>query len=648
MVNSDVRLRWISDQPSFNKTINNQKTLLEGNDELVESAKELSSVNEALSAQNALIFQNLPNSVNEVREGFDNARAAAKSYEEAVKAAARETENLAGASSDIKISGTAAVGSKAAQAVGLTDVSRGISLVGQIPPLQRALREARKEFTALPVGINTTSAALGISTTAFLGIGIVIAAGAIAFKLYTDKLKKANEEIRKAASIEEEFLRLRDAGFETTRERIQQAQQEIDRQKELQAQNEATAAKFKDNNPLDLIDLFVENQDEAAQKLADANQEIIDSEQELIDKAVEEFGPGVLETAEAVEEAAQRMADATKIVLEGATAAGDAVRFEQEAMERGVEASEDRIFAIDKETAQIQAQLDVLRSSGDKSEEVVDQITKLEKQLKSLGVESGFATDAIASGAAAAVDAAEEAKQAAKDAERDQKKAVKEAEKAAEKRVADARKETEARAKAAQKLVDIQNELEQQLIDDVRKQQDDLDDLQTDAFRDEQKAFRENVRDFRDLRKDAARDEKDAIKDRDVFALAELRRRAEEEAKDKQEAIEAEKTERDIGFQEALSDQQTDQRRLRRERQIDFNREINEAQKNEQQRLKLANDARRQDLKNAKQFGIQLVAINRQAYDTILQMGTQTVSQLRRGTRSASASLPDVLEGLGV
>lgn len=110
----------------------------------------------------------------------------------------------------------------------------------------------------------------------------------------------------------------------------------------------------------------------------------------------------------------------TQSILDTADAAGRETAAIRQADDASYESNLARVGAIDDETAAINAQLDVLKSSGDTSEAVTGKIESLTAQLGALGGEADY----INSTALAASKLRDEAKKAAKDAEDAEKKAI--------------------------------------------------------------------------------------------------------------------------------------------------------------------------------------------------------------------------------
>ena len=196
-------------------------------------------------------------------------------------------------------------------AAGLGGVERGIGMAAEAPAVIEALPRLKESFKGMPATIDAASAALGMSSTAFMGIGIAIAAALVAFKIFTNGINKANDEIKRASELTEESTRVEYQGEEAARQRIAAAKEEIAVQQEVSDQNRKIAADHREYNEgrVDFFDYVYTDQEETALKLAKAAEKTIAYEQDMVDTLVEEFGPAILDTANITSDASNTMSE---------------------------------------------------------------------------------------------------------------------------------------------------------------------------------------------------------------------------------------------------------------------------------------------------------------------------------------------------
>lgn len=340
---------------------------------------------------------------------------------------------------------------------------------------------------------------------------------------------------------------------------------------------------------------------------------------------------GLFVTKNAAEAEKKLAEERTALVLDQAAAAGQEEAARRKALEASTEQNEKRLQSIEDERAAIAAQLNVLQSSGDTSEKVSDQISKLNGQLSSLGKESDFINKTAL------------AASKARDAE---KKTQKDAEDAAKKTAAAQQKYTDATKTAGrtftQSSQDIKTKLKQGLADNLTSMLRDATDitekyrrenvdLDIKASRDERDAAVEKFRNLEDIRDNALKSEQEAIREGDFKQLFLSRQAAQDALRDEQKADTREKQDRLRAISDQRNDLFTAQTRERSDRITAFerqnedtrlaaDRDFAQAKLTKQRSLAMSQEAYNAELK---QFGAYLQA-RQQLQGQMLQPGKTT------------------------
>lgn len=259
--------------------------------------------------------------------------------------------------------------------------------------------------------------------------------------------------------------------------------------------------------------------------------------QKEIDELTKQIEAGAFAANDAAAAEEKLAAERTKAVLDQAAAAGQEESSRRKALNASEEQNQARLKAIEDERASVNAQLNVLKSSGDTSAEVAEQIAKLNGQLGALGKESSFIKD-TALGVARQRDAE---KKAQKDREKAQEDATRKQEAAEKKRY-------DAGVKFSQKLSEIARTAADKAADNLTSMKDKLAHNETDFLRDidklgrdaahdrteaQIKEFEEQAKDFREhskeldkIQAEAERDETKALRKRNFLQAAEIREAA--------------------------------------------------------------------------------------------------------------------------
>lgn len=455
---------------------------------------------------------------------------------------------------------------------------------------------------------------LGANVAGYAALITVASAFVIPLAAIVLALKATGDEAAKQAEVITAILDAQRA----TREKINSGATSDDLQKEIEEltkarENEAAAlasnqalydAEFNTleqrkqtlNGGIDLIKIFSGAEQGLADDLDKGTALIVDYDAKIAEltRAMEEGETAANDAAAAELKLAE---ERTKAVLESANAAGQEVQFKQRANKATFEQNTARLQAIEDERAAIQAQLDVLVSSGDTSEEVTSQIEKLNGSLNSLGRESEY----ISSTALAASKARDAEAKAIKEAEKAREEAQRKQEQADAKRL-------EAGKNYSKALIDIATRAADSAEDALRGMKDKLTANQTgfdrditalsvkagqsrieaeiEAQQEEAADLREHQRKLESIRDDALADEDDALKKRDFLGAARIREAANRELEAENKAFQDGQTEKGIALAEAAA---KEDRELDNARQARF---VQLQQQNEDARIAYDNRLR--------------------------------------------------------
>lgn len=170
----------------------------------------------------------------------------------------------------------------------------------------------------------------------------------------------------------------------------------------------------------------------------------------------------------------------------------------------------------------------------------------------------------------------------------------------------------DARKKLSDSLQDIRTGAGRQLADDAIKAKQDEANLKRQQYEDEQKLLRDHQRAMRDIIKDANRSQEDLLAERDFLALDQLSKQTKRDIEDQQQADLDAQDEQQRANDEELRDFKQQQQTLRAERLRDYQRSITDArtqnqrelrdiQINKQRQLDLAAEARNKELRMAQE-----------------------------------------------
>ncbi|RMG82107.1 MAG: hypothetical protein D6712_15225 [Chloroflexi bacterium] len=316
-------------------------------------------------------------------------------------------------------------------------------------------------------------------------------------------------------------------------------------------------------------------------------------------------------------------------LIDDAELAGERIRIEARAKEASAETNRERLKQIETERQAIEAQLGVLQTAPEKTDQVTREIERLQNELEKLGVESEIVSKYTADQANATDDLSE---------------AQEEAERAAE-RAADAlRKYDETVADierdGARELADIRTDFKRDEIDAARDAANERIEAQIDAYEKLQDVEKEHRRKINDILKDARRNELDAAFDFDFSRLFQIREQLADAIDDQNETAAEQRSDTLEDFQEAQADQRRHNQELAAERRTNLQRELADA--------RLATNRKLQDAATALQRELEL---SQNGIQNKLQLENQYWQQsigIAQRALAAMGRLPNGFGGGGV
>jgi len=521
----------------------------------------------------------------------------------------------------------------------------GIGVAGEVVVLAEELPRLKESIAGLPQTIGAAAQSLGVTG----GIAVAgLAAIALAIKVVGDAAEEQAERL--SAQVDN----VRDVNQQIanglTSNDIQQRLQELQNAREAEAETLNTTQDsynqaINDLGVLGGVAQVASHQEAAlAEQIGNSQSAIADydSEIELLTSALESSAVAANDATAAEKERGQAL-------LEEANLAGQTVAAQERARNATVASNESRLQSIDNERAAIEAQIAVLQSSGNTSEEVTDRIAELNGQLNQLGQESSFIKDTALDLAKAREQEAEAQKQQEKAQQEAQRKAEQTAAEIerAEEQIASARRKVGETTRNARKTLaranqDITRDLDRTFADiatetarGIRDVQFELAnaqfEAQRDADRDEAQSLRAHLDTLTDIREDALNSEEDLFRGRDFLGLRDLARDTDRARRQQETAQQREEREREIQLQgelrdirrdgdltlkaqqqeaaDARRDAQQDARRKRQDAQLAARRSIQDAQQAAQAEIALAQQTIQQKLQLEQQYAQQSLAI---------------------------------------
>lgn len=531
----------------------------------------------------------------------------------------------------------------------VSNLTRLAGTIGEMAGKTKFLEDTTAKLIPLLGEQGAATAALGIQAGLLL---IPLAAIAIAFKLTADEAARQEEAITSLLDAQRKTRGKLNEGATT-----EDLQKEID---ELVEARDREAGALKDNQALydenfksfeaqklklsqggiDFVSIFSGAEQALANDLDVGTAAVTDYDAQIAEltRAIEE-GETAANDAAAAE--AKLAAERTKGILDQASAAGQEEAARRKALDSTEAQNQARLESIDDETAAIQAQLDVLTSSGDTSEEVTAQIEKLNGSLAGLGKEADFIKNTALE--------ASRARDAEKKAKKDAEDAAKKAE-AAQKKYSESVKNAgrtfkqageDIRTRLGQGLADNLTDLLRDATDIATKFQRGNLDLDIKSNRAERDALTDHLRDIEDLRDDALKSEQDAIREGDFKQLFLARQAGADALRNEQKQTQREGEDRREKLQDERSDLLTNAQRERSDRLLAYDRQnsdtrlaadrqFNEAKLSNSRALALAKENRSQELAELKAHYGQMHQITQQFYQGVQQMAAGAVPGGRR------------------
>ena len=507
---------------------------------------------------------------------------------------------------------------------------------------------------ATPLGVSTDAIA---KLTALFGnlppvalpvIGVLAALGAgfIALESSLQGSKKALDAATLANKAYYELI-AEGAGSDEARKRVEELNRTMEAQREELATIEnAFRGSVDSANPLISTLARLSSTDDELTKRADELRNSLRNNEAEVTRL-----NGALEAgAFAENDYAAAIERANKARAEGLVAGADQAisEFERIFKEGALSPSQiaERISAITTETMAIQRGIDVLKQSGDTSDEVAAKILEYELRLNSLGAEQSR-LNALTATAAAREKALADAREAA------QKRT--DSIKAVERYNADLVKLEEqygqARANAADKYLDAVTKASEAAAeaaaDALRQLQQKREDLTRDLARDEEDAaielaqeqldaqiehqqeeaesYQEHLQNLARIRRRGLLDEQTAIENRDAVALFAAREKTKNEIDEATQQFNQEREKRNRAYRQQLNDLGVAQQRDREARMRKYRRDLEDAQIAYTRDLQLSQQKYQADLQMAQQQYQREMALAQQKYQMELALRNSAI-----------------------
>jgi hypothetical protein len=627
MPESQILLKYVTDESSLKNTLNASKQLLDYQEALTKSSGELSeaqkeTIDTAKAMQKAFDDLARMKQFDAIAKNASSLQAETKDADKAVEILLEDLKQIGATDREIADvvkqfdrlnTAAAAAAAKMPEELGpvygpelppdygktqsrgsLVGISRGVSrfrgtdlntLGGQaeaglglaeigsaLPEIKDRAAEVVEKLTG-PNGIAGSMGELALQAGV---VGLALAAVGAALVIFTLEAKKRAEELRKAFEAE------RDVALEAARGDITKEIAE-ERIKTLQAENEAEK-KLIEERKQQLLEAFKEGEfSPEYQRSIDTSTEAIKKNEAEIQALTKTLESGTLATEEAAK--AQEQLDTVRLsaqqILQDARdkEAGitPQMRTLQEALSQGVlsaaEASEAEALLAKMREDTAGSTEDAKKAEAERQKAMQEWVAQQERIAQ---ISENYAS--------AVANAARGASQATQDAGR----------------------------KLKDSFADIRTGAGRQLADDAIKAKQDELDLKRKQYEDEQKLIRDHQRAMRDIIKNANRDQEGLLAERDFLSLDQLSKQTKREIEDQQQADKDAQDDQQRANTEELRDFQQQQQRVRAERLRDYERsitdtrtqnqrELRDIQINKQRQLQQATEARNKELQLAQE-----------------------------------------------
>jgi hypothetical protein len=247
--------------------------------------------------------------------------------------------------------------------------------------------QAAGEVAGAVSGIANLVSTLGSAGPAGLAAAAALTAVAIAAGKVNDAAEERADSLARAVDADRELQQQIISGTLTT----EQAIKEIDelnalRDDELERQGKLVDGQKRVNKVIDDATGPFAGLVKAGGKALGLTDDI-DQLNEEVDKSsgiVKDYDARIEELTEAMEEGALAANDAAEALMDEADMAGELTRFRQQAMEADSEGLAQMKKNLDNERAAKQAELDVLQTSAQQTEETKERIAELNKEMEGL------------------------------------------------------------------------------------------------------------------------------------------------------------------------------------------------------------------------------------------------------------------------
>lgn len=479
-----------------------------------------------------------------------------------------QTDRFDAVSRDVSLAGD--VGSNAATIGSVIGGNAGAALgrAGEFAEVVEALPRLKEAVAGMPATISAAAEALGTSTLGFGAAALAVVGLGVALS----ELQKQAEETRQAVQdsfaslqsdveIRQEAARLTD---EEQRARQESARIDLENAKAVRDSFDSVGDTVGDTafalNDLAAALGFNQIGFSTAQESIDSASDAVDEAQRAYDtwtSVIDENTNAAVDAAAAEAELARIR---TQNVLTDAQQAGELASLRERVTSLTREQIDSELESLSLREASLRAELDVLRTSGDTSEQVASKIRQLTDTLEGLGNQASVLQSARATARSS------EALKAAEKAENDRTKTLEAAARKQEQAVQQA-------AKAQQNYSDSLRDIAQKTNDAFKDLRIDtgnrLEDLRIGARDDDIKAEMDYQHDLAKLREDARKNERDAVRSRDFAAISQSREAASEAMQERLNEFQYEGQQRLLEIQNQGRDILTEEKRkgdaLRRE-----------------------------------------------------------------------------------
>lgn len=587
----------------------------------------------ALDAQAQATGKQIADSMKEAREETSLLGVEAKE-------AARQMEIAAKRSRDIKPLPSEAGAGIGGIARGAASIQRAVpglagGPIGTGLDLARSAAELKTALPELGSSMKDTakSAVSAVSSMGPAGIalGVAIAAVAVASKLAADSIAKDVKNLKRTLAAKEEVNELIVRGDEETiLARKELALEEIAIQRRNIADQEAARDKAESGlNFAQFFDVLIETEEDVAKERLQISRDTLAAEEAILNELNEAF-PEVKASA----------AETSAALRDSATAAGDRIRLEQELTQVTTEEAQNRLTAINNQSEALQAELAVLKESGDTTTATTDRIAELEAELGRLGEESNAVSDALASGAIAAKEAAEAQVEAsekiatARDKAADQ---VAQAEARYTQSISDIAQSTtqsinDAIAAVNERTADLADKLTSDLTKISIKGSESFTELLEDIAKAELKTKKDTAKELRKIDQQAEDSITDALDERNVLRLLDISKQRKRDRRDRK----AETSEKELEFAEEARErkikEREDLRETRQDRLAAFKEQEDDLDKNLDRQIDKINQSEDRRIAQAEKARRRALEVAQDGLDKELELFRKFFEELNRET----------------